>query len=44
MVGRADTRPLVPNVSDTDRRRNRRVEITIMQGKAMESDPIKVRK
>lgn len=42
VVGRADTRPLVPNVSDEDRKRNRRVEISIMQGKAKESDPIEV--
>lgn len=42
VVGHADTRPLVPNVTDTDRRRNRRVEIAIMQGKPSESEPIKV--
>ncbi|MBR8844001.1 MULTISPECIES: flagellar motor protein MotB [Pseudoalteromonas] len=44
VVGHADTRPLVPNDSDADRRRNRRVEISILQGKAKESDPIEVRK
>lgn len=38
--GLADTRPLVPNNSDDNRRRNRRVEISIWQGSAMESDPI----
>ncbi|MFY8328535.1 flagellar motor protein MotB [Pseudoalteromonas sp. ZZD1] len=43
VVGHAETRPLVPNESDADRRRNRRVEISIMQGKAKESDPIEVR-
>ncbi len=43
VVGRADTRPLVPNDSNEDRRRNRRVEISILQGKAKESDPIDVR-
>ncbi|MCQ8879117.1 flagellar motor protein MotB [Pseudoalteromonas shioyasakiensis] len=43
VVGHAETRPLVPNDSDADRRRNRRVEISIMQGKAKESDPIEVR-
>tara|TARA_B100000700_G_scaffold161701_1_gene179049 strand:- start:5171 stop:6013 length:843 start_codon:yes stop_codon:yes gene_type:complete len=42
VVGRADTRPLVPNETDEDRKRNRRVEISIMQGKAKESDPIEV--
>lgn len=42
VVGHADTRPLVPNESDDDRKRNRRVEISIMQGKAKESDPIEV--
>ncbi|KAF7789041.1 chemotaxis protein MotB [Pseudoalteromonas rubra] len=43
VVGHADTRPLVPNETDEDRRRNRRVEISIMQGKAKESEPINVR-
>ncbi|RUO31212.1 flagellar motor protein MotB [Aliidiomarina soli] len=38
--GLADTRPLVPNNSDDNRRRNRRVEISILQGSAMESQPI----
>ena len=42
VVGRADTKPLVPNESNTNRRRNRRVEISIMQGKAKESNPIGV--
>ncbi|WP_017445565.1 flagellar motor protein MotB [Gayadomonas joobiniege] len=40
VVGYADTQPLVPNNSIENRRRNRRVEISIMQGKAKESDPI----
>jgi chemotaxis protein MotB len=40
VVGRADTKPLVPNETNTNRRRNRRVEISIMQGKAKESQPI----
>ena len=40
VVGHADTRPLVPNDSELNRRRNRRVEIAIMQGKAKESDPV----
>ncbi|MGO2076718.1 MAG: flagellar motor protein MotB, partial [Pseudoalteromonas sp.] len=43
VVGHAETRPLVPNDTDVDRRRNRRVEISIMQGKAKESDPIDVK-
>lgn len=42
VVGRADTQPLVPNNQESNRRRNRRVEIAIMQGKAKESDPIDV--
>ncbi|MEO2268146.1 flagellar motor protein MotB [Pseudoalteromonas pernae] len=42
VVGHADTRPLVPNETDDDRKRNRRVEISIMQGKAKESEPIEV--
>lgn len=42
ITGHADTRPLVPNDTQLNRRRNRRVEISIMQGKAKESDPIGV--
>lgn len=38
--GLADTRPMVPNNSEDNRRRNRRVEIAIMQGTPLESDPI----
>jgi len=41
-AGHADTRPLVPNTNNLNRRRNRRVEISINQGKAKESDPIQV--
>ncbi len=44
VVGHAETRPLVPNNSLTNRRRNRRVEISILQGKAKESEPIEVSK
>ena len=40
VMGHADTRPLVENDSELNRRRNRRVEISIMQGKAKESEPI----
>ncbi|MBV2128031.1 flagellar motor protein MotB [Arsukibacterium indicum] len=40
VMGHADTRPLVENDSEANRRRNRRVEISIMQGKAKESEPI----
>jgi len=42
VAGHADTRPLVPNTNALNRRRNRRVEITINQGKAKESEPIQV--
>jgi chemotaxis protein MotB len=42
VVGHADTRPLVPNDTQQNQRRNRRVEISIMQGKAKESDPIQL--
>ena len=35
-----DTQPLEPNFDNESRRRNRRVEISILQGKAKESDPI----
>ncbi|MDP5211937.1 flagellar motor protein MotB [Pseudoalteromonas tunicata] len=44
VIGHADTRPLVPNEDSESRKRNRRVEISIMQGKAKESDPIDVQK
>jgi chemotaxis protein MotB len=40
--GRADTQPLVPNDTVENRRRNRRVEIAIIQGKSKLSDPIGV--
>ena len=43
VVGHADTRPLVPNTNRLNRRRNRRVEIAINQGKAKETDPISIR-
>ncbi|RXJ73106.1 flagellar motor protein MotB [Veronia nyctiphanis] len=38
--GAGSSRPLVPNDSDENREQNRRVEISIMQGKAMLSDEI----
>jgi len=44
VIGHAETRPLVPNTDLDSRKRNRRVEISIMQGKAKESDPIEVGK
>jgi chemotaxis protein MotB len=44
VIGHAETRPLVPNTDLDSRKRNRRVEISIMQGKAKESDPIQVGK
>lgn len=40
VVGSADAQPLVPNTNALNRRRNRRVEISINQGKAKETDPI----
>ena len=43
VVGHADTRPLVPNNNRLNRRRNRRVEIAINQGKAKETEPISIR-
>ncbi len=42
VAGHADTRPLVPNTNALNRRRNRRVEISINQGKAKETEPIQV--
>ncbi len=38
--GMADSQPLVPNTSPENRRMNRRVEISIMQGKPTVSAPI----
>lgn len=43
VVGHADTRPLVYNDTEEHRKRNRRVEISILQGKAKETDPIKLK-
>ncbi len=43
VVGHADTRPLVDNDTEQNRRRNRRVESSIMQGKAKDSAPIELR-
>ncbi len=42
VVGQADTRPLVPNTNALNRRRNRRVEIAINQGKAKETEPYSI--
>ena len=42
VVGNADTKPLVPNTNALNRRKNRRVEISINQGKAKETEPISV--
>ena len=42
--GMADTQPLVPNTTAENRRMNRRVEISIMQGKPTISEPISVPK
>jgi len=44
VAGHADTRPLVPNTNALNRRRNRRVEIAINQGKAKETERIGVTK
>ena len=42
VVGHADSRPLVPNTNALNRRRNRRVEISINQGKARETEHITI--
>ncbi len=42
VVGHADTRPMVDNDTEQNRKRNRRVEISILQGKAKESAPIQL--
>jgi chemotaxis protein MotB len=44
VAGHADSRPLVPNTNALNRRRNRRVEIAINQGKAKETERIGVTK
>jgi len=44
VVGYASNKPLTTNKTRTERRRNRRVEISILQGKASESDPIELSK
>ncbi|MFC7002021.1 flagellar motor protein MotB [Pseudobowmanella zhangzhouensis] len=40
IVGRGSTQPLAENDNPQNRGRNRRVEITVMQGKAKEGNPI----
>ena len=42
VVGYANSKPLTDNISKSDKRRNRRVEIMIMQGEAAESEEIGV--
>jgi chemotaxis protein MotB len=42
VIGHADNKPIVPNTNNLNRRRNRRVEIDINQGKAKETDPISI--
>ena len=43
VVGKANSDPIVPNAkTPEDRAKNRRVEININQGKAMESNPISI--
>ena len=44
VVGEASNRPLVANDSNENQARNRRVEISIEQGKAKESNEIIVTK
>jgi chemotaxis protein MotB len=42
VVGHAESRPLVPNTNTVNRLKNRRVEISINQGKAKETEPYSV--
>ena len=42
IVGKASTQPMEKDDSPESRSRNRRVEISIMQGKPKYSDPISV--
>ncbi len=44
VMGYANNKPLTTNKTRKERRRNRRVEISIIQGKASESNPITVSK
>lgn len=44
VIGKAGTQPLVPNDTVTNRAKNRRVEISILQGKPMRSDPVSIEK
>ena len=42
VAGHADSRPLVPNTNALNRRKNRRVEISINQGKPKETEPYSI--
>lgn len=42
VAGHADAQPLVPNTNALNRRKNRRVEIAINQGKAKETEPVSI--
>ncbi len=42
VAGHADSKPLVPNTNALNRRRNRRVEISINQGKPKVTEPISI--
>lgn len=42
VAGHADAQPLVPNTNALNRRKNRRVEIAINQGKAQETEPVSI--
>ncbi len=42
VAGHADAKPLVPNTNALNRRKNRRVEIAINQGKAQETEPVSI--
>jgi chemotaxis protein MotB len=44
VAGHADAKPLVPNTNALNRRRNRRVEIAINQGKPQETELISIKK
>ncbi|WP_076417000.1 MULTISPECIES: flagellar motor protein MotB [Colwelliaceae] len=42
VAGHADAQPLVPNTNALNRRKNRRVEIAINQGRAQETEPVSI--
>jgi len=42
VAGHADAKPMMPNTNALNRRKNRRVEIAINQGRAQETEPVSI--